>query len=205
MDVNHLAIYLLRLKQSGTLQRSVPPSIYQLNCKELTLLYHTSFICLYLLGDKLFSCNPEGVEAGVRSKDSSFNFSFWWRGLSFSSLASWYLTNSESLYVSMNFLILCLLLFFSGLMVAFSTNPVESVLFLILAFFNAGAILISFNAEFLGLIFIIVYVGAIAVLFLFVIMMLNVKIHENIFSKLFSKNFRNTIIALFFVYLVYVS
>ena len=98
--------------------------------------------------------------------------------------------------------ILCLLLFLSGLMVAFSANPVESVLFLILTFFNAGAILIMFNAEFLGLIFIIVYVGAIAVLFLFVIMMLNVKIHENIFSKLFSKNFRNTIIALFFVYLV---
>lgn len=98
--------------------------------------------------------------------------------------------------------ILCLLLFLSGLMVAFSANPVESVLFLILTFFNAGAILIMFNAEFLGLIFIIVYVGAIAVLFLFVIMMLNVKIHENIFSKLFSKNFRNIIIALFFVYLV---
>lgn len=84
--------------------------------------------------------------------------------------------------------ILCLLLFFSGLMVAFSTNPVESVLFLILAFFNAGAILITFNAEFLGLIFIIVYVGAIAVLFLFVIMMLNVKIHENIFQRLFVEN-----------------
>ncbi len=61
--------------------------------------------------------------------------------------------------------ILCLLLFLSGLMVAFSANPVESVLFLILTFFNAGAILIMFNAEFLGLIFIIVYVGAIAVLF----------------------------------------
>jgi NADH-quinone oxidoreductase subunit J len=84
--------------------------------------------------------------------------------------------------------VLCLLLFFSGLMVAFSTNPVESVLFLILAFFNAGAILISFNAEFLGLIFIIVYVGAIAVLFLFVIMMLNVKVHENIFQRLFVEN-----------------
>jgi len=81
--------------------------------------------------------------------------------------------------------ILCLLLFFSGLMVAFSTNPVESVLFLILAFFNAGAILITFNAEFLGLIFIIVYVGAIAVLFLFVIMMLNVKSRFAFLSFLF--------------------
>ncbi len=74
--------------------------------------------------------------------------------------------------------ILCLLLFFSGLMVAFSTNPVESVLFLILAFCNAAAILFIFHAEFLGLIFIIIYVGAIAVLFLFVIMMLNVKDQE---------------------------
>ncbi len=98
--------------------------------------------------------------------------------------------------------ILCLLLVLSGLMVAFSTNPVESVLFLILTFCNAGAILIMFNAEFLGLIFIIVYVGAIAVLFLFVIMMLNVKIHENIFTKLFSKNFSNSIITAFFFYLV---
>lgn len=98
--------------------------------------------------------------------------------------------------------ILCLLLILSGLMVAFSANPVESVLFLILTFFNAGAILVMFNAEFLGLIFIIVYVGAIAVLFLFVVMMLNVKIHENIFAKLFSKNFRNSILALFFIYLV---
>lgn len=60
-----------------------------------------------------------------------------------------------------------------------TVNPVESVLFLILAFCNAAAILFMFHAEFLGLIFIIIYVGAIAVLFLFVIMMLNVKNHEN--------------------------
>ena len=98
--------------------------------------------------------------------------------------------------------VLCLLLFLSGLMVAFSTNPVESVLFLILTFCIAGATLIMFNAEFLGLIFIIVYVGAIAVLFLFVIMMLNVKIHENIFYKLFNKNFSGAIIALFVLYLI---
>lgn len=98
--------------------------------------------------------------------------------------------------------IFCLLIILSGLMVAFSANPVESVLFLILTFFNAGAILVMFNAEFLGLVFITVYVGAIAVLFLFVVMMLNVKIHENIFVKLFNKNFRNSIIALFFIYLV---
>jgi NADH-quinone oxidoreductase subunit J len=67
------------------------------------------------------------------------------------------------------------LLILSGLFVFISENPVHSVLFLILAFCNASAILMLFNAEFLALIFIIIYVGAIAVLFLFVVMMLNVK------------------------------
>ena len=57
-------------------------------------------------------------------------------------------------------------------------NPVHSVLFLILAFFNAAGLLILMEMEFLSLIFIVVYVGAIAVLFLFVVMMLNVKISE---------------------------
>ena len=72
-----------------------------------------------------------------------------------------------------------------------SINPIESVLFLILAFFNAAAILFLFHAEFLGLIFIIIYVGAIAVLFLFVIMMLNIKnpkkdqVNFSIFTKIF--------------------
>lgn len=101
-------------------------------------------------------------------------------------------------------IILCVLLFISGLMVAFSTNPVESVLFLILAFCNAGAILFLFNTEFLGLIFIIVYVGAIAVLFLFVVMMLNVKIHENIFFKLFKKNVLGHIVVVFLIYFVFI-
>ena len=99
-------------------------------------------------------------------------------------------------------IILCMLLFISGLKVAFSTNPVESVLFLILAFCNAGAILILFNIEFLGLIFIIVYVGAIAVLFLFVIMMLNVKIYENVLFELLTKNNHSIIFIFFLVYFI---
>jgi NADH-quinone oxidoreductase subunit J len=53
------------------------------------------------------------------------------------------------------------------------------VLFLILAFCNASGILFLFNAEFLGLVFIIIYVGAIAILFLFVVMMLNVKVYSS--------------------------
>jgi NADH-quinone oxidoreductase subunit J len=64
----------------------------------------------------------------------------------------------------------------SGLLVFISDNPVHSVLFLILTFCNASAILFLFKVEFLALIFIIIYVGAIAVLFLFVVMMLNVKV-----------------------------
>lgn len=79
---------------------------------------------------------------------------------------------------------LSFLLLFSSIFVLISENPVHSVLFLILTFCNAAAILLLLNVEFLGLIFIIVYVGAIAVLFLFVVMMLNVKIYS---SKSFSQ------------------
>jgi len=64
----------------------------------------------------------------------------------------------------------------TGLFVFLTKNPVHSVLFLILTFFNSSGILLLLNAEFLALIFVIVYVGAIAVLFLFVVMMLNIKI-----------------------------
>jgi len=74
---------------------------------------------------------------------------------------------------------LTFLLLFSSVFVLISENPVHSVLFLILTFCNAAAILLLLNVEFLGLIFIIVYVGAIAVLFLFVVMMLNVKIYSS--------------------------
>ena len=66
----------------------------------------------------------------------------------------------------------------SGIMVISSRNPVHSVLFLILAFCNVAGLLILMEAEFLAMIFIVVYVGAIAVLFLFVVMMLDIKISE---------------------------
>jgi NADH-quinone oxidoreductase subunit J len=67
------------------------------------------------------------------------------------------------------------LLIFSGSFVFISGNPVHSVLFLILTFCNASAVLFLFTAEFLALVIIIIYVGAIAVLFLFIVMMLNIK------------------------------
>ncbi|MBB3019927.1 NADH-quinone oxidoreductase subunit J [Microvirga lupini] len=62
----------------------------------------------------------------------------------------------------------------SGFMVIASRNPVQSVLFLILAFVNAAGLFLLMGAEFLAMILVIVYVGAVAVLFLFVVMMLDV-------------------------------
>lgn len=66
----------------------------------------------------------------------------------------------------------------SAVMVVTSRNPVHSVLFLILAFVNAGGLFMLLGAEFLAMILIVVYVGAVAVLFLFVIMMLDVDFAE---------------------------
>ena len=66
----------------------------------------------------------------------------------------------------------------SGAMVIIARNPVHAVLFLILAFFNGAGLFILLGAEFLAMLLIIVYVGAVAVLFLFVVMMLDVDFAE---------------------------
>ena len=66
----------------------------------------------------------------------------------------------------------------SAVMVIVSRNPVHSVLFLILAFVNASGLFILMGAEFLGMVLIFVYVGAVATMFLFVIMMLDVDFTE---------------------------
>jgi len=66
----------------------------------------------------------------------------------------------------------------SAVMVIASRNPVHSVLFLILAFFNAAGLFVLLGAEFLAMILVIVYVGAVAVLFLFVVMMLDINFVE---------------------------
>ena len=66
----------------------------------------------------------------------------------------------------------------SGLMVVASRNPVYSVLFLILAFFNAAGLFVLIGAEFLAMLLVVVYVGAVAVLFLFVVMMLDINFAE---------------------------
>ena len=66
----------------------------------------------------------------------------------------------------------------SAIMVIAARNPVHSVLFLILAFFNAAGLFVLLGAEFLAMILIVVYVGAVAVLFLFVVMMLDIDFAE---------------------------
>ncbi|MGB0551091.1 MAG: NADH-quinone oxidoreductase subunit J [Alphaproteobacteria bacterium] len=66
----------------------------------------------------------------------------------------------------------------SGVMVISARNPVHSVLFLILAFFNAAGLFVLMGAEFLAMILVVVYVGAVAVLFLFVVMMLDINFAE---------------------------
>jgi NADH-quinone oxidoreductase subunit J len=76
------------------------------------------------------------------------------------------------------FYVFAVILLVSAAMVVSSRNPVHSVLFLILAFFNAAGLFLLAGAEFLALILLIVYVGAVAVLFLFVVMMLDVNFAE---------------------------
>ena len=66
----------------------------------------------------------------------------------------------------------------AGVMVISARNPVHSVLFLILAFFNAAGLFVLIGAEFLAMVLVIVYVGAVAVLFLFVVMMLDINFAE---------------------------
>jgi NADH-quinone oxidoreductase subunit J len=62
----------------------------------------------------------------------------------------------------------------AAVMVVSARNPVHSVLFLILTFFNAAGLFVLIGAEFLAMVLVVVYVGAVAVLFMFVVMMLNV-------------------------------
>jgi NADH-quinone oxidoreductase subunit J len=72
------------------------------------------------------------------------------------------------------FYVFAAILLVSAAMVVSARNPVHSVLFLILAFFNAAGLFLIAGAEFLAMILVIVYVGAVAVLFLFVVMMLDI-------------------------------
>ena len=76
------------------------------------------------------------------------------------------------------FYLFALMTVVSGLMVIIARNPVHSVLFLILSFFNSAGLFVLLGAEFLAMLLVVVYVGAVAVLFLFVVMMLDINIDE---------------------------
>ncbi len=79
-------------------------------------------------------------------------------------------------FTTVLFYIFALLLTVSGLKVITSRNPVGSALFLVLAFFNAAAIWMLLGAEFLAILLVLLYVGAVMVLFLFVVMMLDINL-----------------------------
>ena len=81
-------------------------------------------------------------------------------------------------FTTVLFYIFALLLTVSGLKVITSRNPVACALFLVLAFFNAAAIWMLLEAEFLAILLVLVYVGAVMVLFLFVVMMLDINTEE---------------------------
>ena len=72
------------------------------------------------------------------------------------------------------FMVFSALLLLSGVLVVSAKNPVHAVLFLVLGFFNAAGLFLLLGAEFLAMLLVVVYVGAVMVLFLFVVMMLDV-------------------------------
>jgi len=78
------------------------------------------------------------------------------------------------IFYSLSFYLFSTIAVLSALMVISSKNPVHSVLFLILSFINASCLFVLLGAEFLAMILAVVYVGAVAVLFLFVVMMLDI-------------------------------
>ena len=80
--------------------------------------------------------------------------------------------------VTISFYLLAFVAIASALMVIMARNPVHSVMYLIVVFFSAAGLFILMGAEFLALLLVMVYVGAVAVLFLFVVMMLDVDFVE---------------------------
>jgi len=93
----------------------------------------------------------------------------------------------------------------SGLLVITSTNPVLAVIFLISVFFNIAGYLILLGVEFIGISYILLYVGAITVLFLFVIMMINIKLTDILETgSQYTQNFPLAlVIGSLFIYIIY--
>lgn len=95
------------------------------------------------------------------------------------------------------------LILISSLLMVLSTNPINSILFLILIFFNISILFFLYNLDFIGIIFIILYVGAIAVLFLFIVMIMNVKnIEKNNTTYFFIGGLFFILLFLEFIYFI---
>jgi len=86
--------------------------------------------------------------------------------------------DGEPVIQAIAFYLFAIIVILSGAMTIASRNPVHSVMWLILAFFNAAGLMILVGAEFIAMLLVIVYVGAVAVLFLFVVMMLDIDFTE---------------------------
>ncbi len=84
----------------------------------------------------------------------------------------------------MMFFLFSIFLIFCSFGVISSRNPIHSILFLVCVFILSSVLLFCLEVEFLGLSFILIYVGAIAILFLFVVMMLDLKINDKLFNRL---------------------
>jgi len=82
------------------------------------------------------------------------------------------------------FFLFLIFLIFCSFGVISSRNPIHSILFLVCVFILSSVLLFCLEVEFLGLSFILIYVGAIAILFLFVVMMLDLKINDKLFNRL---------------------
>ncbi len=102
------------------------------------------------------------------------------------------------------FYIFSSIIILSSLGVISSKNPVYAVLYLILAFLNSAILFLFLNAEFLAMLLIVVYVGAVAVLFLFVVMMLNIKQEEKTIKFQKYTPFSLFIFSIVFIELAYV-
>jgi NADH-quinone oxidoreductase subunit J len=114
--------------------------------------------------------------------------------MNISSLTNLQLTNVPDFF----FILFSSIIIIASIMVITMQNPVHSVLFLILSFIASSGLLFYLEVEFIPFIFIVVYVGAIAVLFLFVVMMLDIKITT--VNKDFLKYFPvGSLIGLFFL------
>lgn len=111
------------------------------------------------------------------------------------------MTNTDIIY-NFFFILFSLGSVISGVCVILSRNPIHSVLFLMLSFLNVSGLFILLGCEFLGFLFIMVYVGAVTVLFLFVVMMLNIRFSEW-YQSLYRYWFVGLILWILFILEVY--